>query len=332
MIELSLILFLLAGPVLEDFTKDRTLFLKAFLPFFVIASHYCPKIIMPNWDIPLLGPFAVRIFFFISGYGLSCKCRADINGLKLSYIVKKIIGLLIPLIVSMLLYLAICYNLLDNPPKINIVANLKSNYLVHPITWFVITIINLYIIFYMVQLVKKHLLILLALLVVSLMFFQWFCDVPSVSFISDLAFVAGCFFAKYKDKLNEFSIRKIKIRFAFFVVLMFVPVQGIVPITSFFISIFFIMLFCSIKKGIWMKNRVVDAFANISYELYLVQMISAEIIYYFFENRERSILSFLLIVIGSVFLASVIHPLGQIFTKLIISFISILKNKAIVSI
>lgn len=320
MIEVLLIMLLFSGAKQSDFSKEKTLFLKAFLPFLVIASHYCPSIITPAKNIQLLGWFSVSIFFFISGYGLSVKVKK--NRLKLSYLVNKVICLLIPLAIAVYMYIGFCSLFVEKPLNIDLLSDIKNNYVVHPTTWFVISLVYLNIIFFVAHsFFEKKQLLVLTVLVLLLMLSQKLCNMSGTYFMSDLAFVSGAFFAKYGEKVQKVPMWVIKVSFSFLMLLELIHLKGFTFVNSFLLPICFILLFCSIKL---FRNKIVDFLSKISYELYLGQIVAAVVVYHYFE---RGIESFVFIVLLDVVLAYVICVCSKMLKTLFSTMVLYRKGK-----
>ena len=122
------------------FSKDKTLILKAFLPFLILIHHL--------WmfdDFNQVGIYVVAMFFFISGYGLQYKREVDSISIKTFF--HSIRKLLIPLIIPSICYvlLLILYKEIGMEDLYTELAGYK---IILPYTWFVVSLIILYCFFY----------------------------------------------------------------------------------------------------------------------------------------------------------------------------------------
>ena len=140
----------LRGKELTPFTKDKTIFLKAFLPFGVILHHFFKYNEIPflSTDTSNLGTYIVSVFFFISGYGLCFKYQKEPQSISWYYVGRSIIKLVIPLIVTTFFYF-LCIVLCGGvyPSMSEIMANLKIGTTPLPYSWFIVTYIYLIIMY-----------------------------------------------------------------------------------------------------------------------------------------------------------------------------------------
>ena len=97
--------YVYTGKDFDFFTKEKTYFLKAMLPYmiFVVHSH------LLDWDFSK-GFYIVALFFFMSGYGLETKrivggARSINNRFFLNVLRKLIIPLVVPIIIFLTLRL-----------------------------------------------------------------------------------------------------------------------------------------------------------------------------------------------------------------------------------
>ncbi len=301
MIILSFLLLILSLSEYNGFSKKQTRLLKAFLPFLVITSHYFP-ISFFETDISSLGCFAVSIFFFISGYGLTYKYQKD-KSLSIHYIIDKLLVLFIPLVTSGIVYsLLVYYNEGINAWKYFIV-NLQKGYFIFPISWFVCKLIILYVLFYLTSKVKNSLIVLFVLIVLC-MITERLLGIQATYFMSDLAFGGGCMFFNF-EKRKRINIMLFKVGYIITVVILLLQIKGTIYFTNLLLPIFAVPLFCCIS----FKENIVSKFlSNISYELYLVQTSSELILSNYIHN---ALLAFVLIVILSIILSYILHKVDM---------------------
>lgn len=129
------------GPLL--FTKDRTYLLKAILPYmiFVHHSHFF------DGDFYYVGAFVVALFFFMSGYGLEAKrITGGAQFLNNSFLVNALRKLITPLIFPVIVFLLL--KLYCNPFSAVFDGYIRKYQLILPYTWFVVTLIFLYVLFF----------------------------------------------------------------------------------------------------------------------------------------------------------------------------------------
>lgn len=88
-----------------DFSRDKSAFLKAFLPFLIII-HHCACI-----GVPYLGPMKLAgvtvctWFFLVSGYGLMVSFEQKGDAYLTGFIKKRLSKIMIPYIVAFVAYI-----------------------------------------------------------------------------------------------------------------------------------------------------------------------------------------------------------------------------------
>ena len=126
------------------FDKSNSALLKAILPFFIILHHVVK---MPEFQT--LGTYVVALFFFMSGYGLEYK-RTGTSVYSIGEIGSRITKLITPIVVPLILYVVLRWCTEEVSFKF-IVDSLRSYELILPYSWFVLTLLQLYLIFYIVN-------------------------------------------------------------------------------------------------------------------------------------------------------------------------------------
>lgn len=207
MIVLFVILFVLFACSLhrrERFvlTKQRSDVLKALFPFAIIIGHVYFH--YPNFffqDFRWAGPYVVGLFFFMSGYGLEYK--HEHSALGLMAFKKRIKNLLIPAIPPLVIYLVARWAL-GLPIGSYIVAGLRSYYLILPVTWFVISLLFLYVFYFVGRSLRLGnkvfdcwIFVLTSLLAVVLIK----AGISGTTFESNYAFLCGIIFKQYEVKI-----------------------------------------------------------------------------------------------------------------------------------
>lgn len=265
------------------FTKDRTCLLKAFLPYliFIHHSHFF------DGDFYYIGAFVVSLFFFISGYGLESKRGQDaINYKHLPTALKK---LLVPLIIPIVIYLFI--RLFREPVEI-IVEDILQYQIILPYTWFVVTLIILYVIFYSCAVIasryESKVFLFLCFVIVTVLFFSLFgkyTGVPSWGRNTTTAFLAGIIYKNIENKMIGIlgtSTKFYMIIISIILILVTIYIKGDIlndfmegnflkrPVLAFFWPLLFIPIYTIIPV---LNNSAIRFLSSISYELYVCQSI-----------------------------------------------------------
>lgn len=207
MIVLFVILFLLFACSLhrhERFvlTKQRSDVLKALFPFAIIIGHVYFH--YPNFffqDFRWAGPYVVGLFFFMSGYGLEYKHEHSAFGLMAFK--KRIKNLLIPVIPPLVIYLVVRWAL-GLTIGSYIVADLRSYDLILPMTWFVISLLFLYMFYFVgrgLRLGNKVFYCWVFALTTVLALALIKAGISGTSYESNYAFLCGILFNRYEDKI-----------------------------------------------------------------------------------------------------------------------------------
>lgn len=263
------------------FSKSKTLLLKAVLPYLIFVHHTH----VYDADFYYVGAFVVSLFFFISGYGLESKRMAGLA--RIGDLPKAVKKLMVPLIVPVVIYLAI--RLLNDPFEV-VVRDIAKYQVVLPYTWFVVTLIILYILFYGCLVLRKkycskdlyfYLFIISAVLLFSI--FGKFAGVPSWARNTTTAFLAGLFYKHYEPWLMKRVASHVYASLFVIVSLLLVVtiyIKGDIfeyeqtiltrPLLAFLWSAVFVALY-----AFWptVDNPAVRYVSSMSYELYICQSI-----------------------------------------------------------
>lgn len=303
----------------KSFNLQRTMLMKAVLPYGIIVGHISAY----NRDvfsIAIVGSFIVGVFFFISAYGLECKRQ---NGsITLHGLWSRLLKLFVPLIVPIVVYIVALAIRGDDAFQI-IIRNVRDYQFILPFTWFVIILAIFYALFYVLSSIynisDKHFLLLLALsiCVFSVANFILFRDSAYTNF-SSLCFPAGVFYRQYESKIEQFLSRKTSYLLCFLIFLVTgfaASINHLLPVTILVWSILIIMfstLFC-VKK-----NKVLNFFSNISYEVYVCQGIVYLIIPQHFD-KYPPVLHILLTIALTMAIAVVCHFVTSPIKRLLLS-------------
>ena len=252
-----------------QFGKDKTLLLKAILPFAIIAVH--SGVI----DNPItVGSCAVALFFLISGYGLECK--KEQGSFNLTYFKTHIFRVLGPVLLPAITYVALefFYKGLSVDEIIN--KNILKYRIILPYTWFVLTFLQFQFFYLIASLANRKWLriaILFAIIIVYDCLF-YALDMPSYSLRANLAFAVGPLIKRIQDSiemdrrkfslltfiLSSLSLLLTKINWVGTII--------IIPMWSFC----FILWLSSFEKG--HASKGIQFLSTISYEIYLCQGIA----------------------------------------------------------
>lgn len=259
----------------SSFSKDKASFFKALLPFIIIIHH---SGFLYKEDFQMAGAFVVALFFFISGYGLESKRllhRIRVQDLRIA-LSKLLLPLVVPIIIYSLLKLLV-YKI----PLIDFLHNSFGSYqIVLPFTWFVLTLLILYAMFYILASVCDKLfasilisVIILASAIAVLLHFG------AIYHQSVLGFVAGVLYKDNEDVVRNVLNREPQISNIFLIVLLCAVTLCCkhilsnceyprVYVLSFIWPVLAVMLMGYVKP---IESRVVNFFTGISYELYICQ-------------------------------------------------------------
>lgn len=284
----TLLLFALIGTIIspslfgggQTFSYSKTNLLKAILPFIIIFGHIYQHTGYGS-DFKVSGIYCVALFFFISGYGLEKK-----SAINLKYIATRIAKVLLPLLVPVCIYLTIQYSVFDMDIGALVKDSLIHYNLIVPYSWFFITLILLYVVFFLCRAITikydKLLIPLVTFALCSISALYLKCGLQGTYHISNFAFLAGVIMSKYEDKLLA-KCRGTKgtlglatlLLLSLFIALH--PFKGSIYFNVFLYS-FVAAIILSLMKDF--TNRFVDFFKGMSFELYTCQGIAFLLIPY----------------------------------------------------
>lgn len=169
---------------LSYFPKELTTFLKGLLPVFILIHHSkCFQ------DFTLVGEYVVGLFFFISGFGLESTRKGTKN--NFIALLHRLNQLFIPLIVPCVIYitLLLCLGRFS-------LDDLIGYKVILPYTWFIVSLVIMYIFYYSVTAASKEPLrvcIVMTIVIVAMIGALTFLKVSSTYRVSSLAFLAGIY-------------------------------------------------------------------------------------------------------------------------------------------
>ena len=303
------------------FDKSNSAFFKAMLPFFIILHHV---VRIPEFQS--LGTYVVALFFFMSGYGLEYK-RNDTSIYSTKEIVCRITKLTTPIVVPIVLYILLRWSTEGVSFKF-IADSLKSYEVILPYSWFVLTLLQLYLMFYIVNnlchksaITKRFPLVIFAV-VTTYIAILFVCKVQSTYYCSVYGFVAGIFFKNIEPCVEH--IKRLILVGVVLLLLSQLIIELHPPMTMFYNSWLYTIACALIFSALSLRNMVVDFFSKISYEIYLCQGIGIYSLKCIGITNE-TLGGVILIVFISVTLAFACHYLTDILFHR--NLISIIKKK-----
>lgn len=299
------------------YTKDKTLFFKALLPFLIILHHFsqctgaCPFFVY-------MGPSIVACFFLMSGYGLMTSYLKKPNAYLEHFLFHRFTTLFIPYFVTFPLCVAATmfvkhYSVCDYFAKKDF-----DQYV--PNTWFIWVLAGGYIAFRIIF-GWSNISIRMKLWLFAFVSFSYYaiCMIYGASqywYISSIGILLGMVW-RYKEKaiikLAENHILLIPI---LAIVLSLVPKilfnKGdlVFPICSCLLFIWVAYFY----KARWANNKLTHFLSNISYELYLCHGL---IIGTISHLTDYAILNFIFLVIASIMLAICINKVSNLLSSLL---------------
>jgi peptidoglycan/LPS O-acetylase OafA/YrhL len=250
---------------------------------FVYHSH------LYDWDFHLVGAFVVAIFFFMSGYGLETKRTMGAEFINKSFLLNALKKLLLPLLVPIIVYLFL--RLSNTSFEVIIDEDIKKYQIILPFTWFVVTLIILYLFFYIAVAISKRIEskvnIFIYSIILEIILFNLlgrFIGVPGYASVTTTAFIAGILYKNYEKGIVNGCNRHalgFTIILSTVMLLLTVYIQAHVfgnfdrPLTAFVWSLCFMVLYAVIpayNPSSWFGGFV-SFLASISYELYICQSI-----------------------------------------------------------
>lgn len=262
---------------LHSFSRDNCNLLKGIFAILIVLTHL--KII-PHW---LFSKEIVSGFFFIAGYGLMYNIEHK-QGYLSSFLSKRLSNILIPFIFISLLFQSL--SILNNNFQISAYLNqITSTLEILPYSWFVTSILFIYICFYIIfKYIKSSIIAQLALLASSIIFI-----VSSILLglgawwrISILAFNFGIYW-KYiepliKQILKTHKVLSILVPSIILVLAILTPSQylykeNIISYIHCVLLFPFVFTLITYRYGL-PKIKILTFLSNISYEIYLAQGIS----------------------------------------------------------
>lgn len=273
LLTILIIFFALVGAkkTIPCFDKSNSALLKAILPFFIILHH-----VVRIPEFLSLGTYVVALFFFMSGYGLENK-RTDTSVYSIEEILSRCTKLITPIVIPLILYVLLRWSI-EGVSLWFIAHSLNSYELILPYSWFVLTLLQLYLIFYFANnLCHKvgisHRFPLVVFVVITTYISVLFvCKVQSTYYCSVYGFVAGIFFKNFEPRVAQ--IKRIALIGVVLLLLSQLIIELHPPMTMFYNSWIYTIACALVFSTFSLRNMFVEFFSKISYEIYLCQGIS----------------------------------------------------------
>lgn len=270
----------------ETFGKGKTTSIRGLMAILIVFHHLSLQGIaglnvFHSWGAPV-----VSIFFFISGYGLfknfSIKGRQYLSGFLEHRI---FINLLLPFIIALVIYCSLNWKSI---PRIDdaLIGLIFQGYTILPHSWYVFAILILYFIFYITAKFLKERFFILGIVLFCIFYIIWCLgfEYDRCWYISILAFPFGIIIGKYENVIYNFWNRKIcyyitvPLCLAFIAFLVYMKNEYAYMIVYLFIPFIFMCLFVRAKVEKLCKLKFIAFISGISYEIYLCQGISMELL------------------------------------------------------
>ena len=266
----------------EYLSKDNSRIIKGFCSILIVIHHIAQRttggIIFPAFGY--IGFLAVGVFFFYSGYGVMVQYELKGQRYLERFFGKRVWKVLKPYLLANVVYLLIDYISGSRYNWDEILKNVISGKIV-PFSWFVISIIVLYGIFWLSCILTRSrreiLLIVFGLTVYCLMCMKM--HLPDQWYVSVYAFALGCGFCRIREKTEKYFRTGywIKLFLTLALTLIFVIAGKTFPleISEVIFCNAGVICFCLLIIGITMRfsfhNRVLAFLGENNYEIYLYQ-------------------------------------------------------------
>lgn len=297
-----------------EINKEKNV--KLILALLVVISHLPLGYVIERFNY-----LFVAGFFFFSGYGLMKK-----NLLKKNFsIIKSLKKIYIPYIISALLFIILF-------KKISMTVIIKNVLLINldlPYSWYIRTIIILYIFWYFGLFGKSDnkKIIIVSILVLIYIIISYCTGQIFTSYKTVAAFIFGLIYALYENKIRELEKNRLLLGLIplFLIQSYFlVKQESIISFILFNMNGIIFSYFLTIiinKSNLKNKSKTVNFLREYYYEIYLVQGISQCFItktyfcdksYLYLENR---LLILLFSFIGTILLAYILKNIEKIIFK-----------------
>ncbi len=249
---------------------------KAICAISVMLHHitnevYCGILYLP---FQMIGYLMVAVFFFYSGYGIMYSYKTKEKYME-NFLKRRILTVLIPYLIAIIIYVLI-KSFFYGFNIINILNSFISGSPIANNSWFVVSLLILYIIFWLSFRWTKNQ--KLSWVVFLILFLVYFISYRFVYWSPTLiAFLAGMIWSYFKEqmdlflfKYNIFVLSSLFLCFVVFFVLKLKFNSGISEsVIQVFSSLFFAPLVICLQTRITLNNKILAFLSRISFEIYL---------------------------------------------------------------
>ncbi len=304
------------GEFFDSLSLENSQVLKGISALLVVFAHLSTNIQKPFPNIVMnlfvyVGPLAVAVFFFLSGYGLTFSYLKKGDEYLNGFFRKRLLSLIVPFLIVLVPYNLIVvlrgrfvlndffYSVIDGDP-----LNVKYS-------WYVAVILLFYVLFFIVAKLSKGkrnqlMLIMLSITIV----YVGAClasGIPSHYYSSVIGFLLGMVFACHKEKAEAvmnsrwlplslaspiifaaaIGVRTVKSHFG----LPAVADEAVALIATYTATSFFVLTFILWTRKLKFKNPVLLFFGDISYGIYLTHGLSFTLIKIFADSMNPFVFS-----------------------------------------
>ncbi len=299
-------------------SKDTTTLLKGGAALWVILYHLNQLI-----PIPFIGSFFeingmmhVGIFFFLSGYGLTKSYYSNPNNFLKSFWIKRFIYFLLPFWFINGIYTILWASKWEG-------ANQLFTYIIgykyiNPHAWFIGTLFTLYILFFIVVLLRKYKVFKIeyAFLVLFLIYLVFGLLKGQRLFLSSINFFIGMLIATHENSIYHLAI-KYKVKLLTFLISFFAVLCILMmgrshlydflhrPLFVFNSAVFVLLIYCLIISNNYFRNlklKFLLWIGTFSYELYLIHKM-----YLHYIDNNNKLLSYIFVYFFSIISAFVLN-------------------------
>lgn len=312
----------------EDYLSiEKCNCLRGMLAVFIVLHHMSEKIsggyLFPQ--LQHLGYLIVAVFFFLSGYGLMVSYQKKGEAYFKGYWKNRIGYLLVVYLIVSVIYL-IYFNIVGQSiGLIQFAKSFISGYPTATFSWYIIVQLLFYVIFLFVFSICKRFnnglkILTLMALTLAMMIGFYYAGYDSFWYLSDIAFVIGVIYAKYRDKIDSVLSKNI---IMYLVALVFCfggfAVFSIVPsiaarlgfeadliywisrnISSSFFALIIVVTFYKLN----LKSKIWAFLGGISLEIYLFHGMMINIFKSIISNEILWIITVILTSVAVAFIAS----------------------------
>ena len=258
------IIIFLVFPKKEEtsFNKETTSALKAILPVLIIIHH--AFISIPA--VGEIGAIVVATFFFVSGYGLEYKRIHHQNVMGVGRFRK----LIVPIIYPAVLYL-LCRFAFEGDVYGAIIDSLGKYQIIVPYSWFIITLIQLYFLYYLASYFHStNIPFVMCFFITAYVVVLYALHVSSTYYCSVYGFFVGIIYNYIQPYITKSYKAVLCIASLMFVLSIIISILHL-PFQRVFVTTLFSIGIILLTSSVSLKGKFVNFFSNISYELYLCQ-------------------------------------------------------------